>query len=558
VLRSTKFDDGAASGFFADSGVWASSGGMLQVQAASLGGDAVAVYHVGDALPGYFEVQASISAAKPTGGWNANSSLVFDYQGKHDFKFAGLDVSINKLVMGHRDAAGWHVDEQAPIPGGVKPGVTYNLLLAVNGVNATLVMDNKNVFTHTYQPRVVDGYSFGLNNGMLGVGSNNSRGTFDNVRVQVLPPQLTFEDLEDFGDGAANLFTGGSRGDWTLLDGRYVAVPADGLAFSLLDLGPDHLNHASLLELSARVNTGTRAGLIFDRYGDESFKFAAIDAAADKLLIGHYTRKGGWAIDASASRGIDAGTDYTLGVTLKDTTVSLTLDGQVLLGYAFNASTVDGNFGLLAIGGPASFDDVKVRTNDGAFVQVPGAGLRAAEGFAPAGSASTLGQAQLDAVAREAMAHWTEVLGDGDPRLAAFGDLSITLADLGAGELGYAQGGSIWIDLDAAGFGWSSAGAMDPFSVVSHELGHVLGLEHGESGYDVMHETLAPQLRKPHPHADAVIDWQPAYAEQWTSGLSPYAAKPVKLSANLSEFLARPVAGYDELGQTAAPTITKR
>ena len=99
---------------------------------------------------------------------------------------------------------------------------------------------------------------------------------------------------------------------------------------------------------------------------------------------------------------------------------------------------------------------------------------------------------------------------------------------------------------------------MDLFSVVSHELGHVLGLEHGESGYDVMHETLAPQLRKPHPHADAVIDWQAAYAEQWTSGLSPYAAKPVKLSANLSEFLARPVAGYDELGQTAAPTITKR
>jgi hypothetical protein len=184
--------------------------------------------------------------------------------------------------------------------------------------------------------------------------------------------------------------------------------------------------------------------------------------------------------------------------------------------------------------------------------------LRAADGFAPAGNASTLAQAQLDAVAREAMAHWTEVLGDGDPRLAAFGDLSITLADLGAGQLGYAQGGSIWIDLDAAGFGWSGAGAMDLFTVVSHELGHVLGLEHGQSGYEVMHETLAPEARKSHPHVDVAIDWQPATAEQWTSGLSPYAAKPVKLSANLSEFLVRPVTGYDQLGKTVAPAITKR
>jgi hypothetical protein len=86
----------------------------------------------------------------------------------------------------------------------------------------------------------------------------------------------------------------------------------------------------------------------------------------------------------------------------------------------------------------------------------------------------------------------------------------------------------------------------------------VLGLEHGESGYDVMHETLAPEMRKPHPHADAAIDWQLASAEAWTSGLSPYAAKPVKLSANLSEFLVRPVAGYDQLGKAVAPTTTRR
>ena len=44
--------------------------------------------------------------------------------------------------------------------------------------------------------------------GLVGVGSNNSRGQFDNVTVQDLPPQTSFENTEDFTDGVADLFTG--------------------------------------------------------------------------------------------------------------------------------------------------------------------------------------------------------------------------------------------------------------------------------------------------------------------------------------------------------------
>ena len=66
----------------------------------------------------------------------ADKSLLL-YQGKDDFKFAGLDVSLNKLVMGHRDASGWVVDVQTPIQ--AKPETNYNLLLALNGTTATLV-----------------------------------------------------------------------------------------------------------------------------------------------------------------------------------------------------------------------------------------------------------------------------------------------------------------------------------------------------------------------------------------------------------------------------------
>ena len=55
--------------------------------------------------------------------------------------------------MGHRDASGWHVDKQGVVTGGVKSGTYYNMLLAVNGTDVTLLVDNKLVFTHTYQPR---------------------------------------------------------------------------------------------------------------------------------------------------------------------------------------------------------------------------------------------------------------------------------------------------------------------------------------------------------------------------------------------------------------------
>src|SRR6185436_15423750 len=96
VLRSANFNDGTLQALAADSGTWAVSSGTLQVAASSLHADAVSVYQVGDALPGYYEVQATVKAIKPTSGWNANSYVVFDYQSPTNFKFAGLDISSNK------------------------------------------------------------------------------------------------------------------------------------------------------------------------------------------------------------------------------------------------------------------------------------------------------------------------------------------------------------------------------------------------------------------------------------------------------------------------------
>src|SRR5262249_39085690 len=71
------------------------------------------------------------------------------------------------------------------------------------------------------------------------------------------------------------------------------------------------------------------------------------------------------------------------------------------------------------------------------------------------------------------------------------------LADLSGSLLGWASGREIWIDVDAAGWGWSGGpapGRMDLAHAVEHELGHVLGFAHENTG--VMEAFLAPGVQR--------------------------------------------------------------
>ena len=164
------------------------------------------------------------------------------------------------------------------------------------------------------------------------------------------------------------------------------------------------------------------------------------------------------------------------------------------------------------------------------------------------------------------MADWTEVLGNGDPRLAGFGNVHITTGDLAGVALGYAEGRSIWIDANAAGHGWSThGGSMDLATVVSHELGHMLGLRDNQPGYAVMDQDLEPGMAyllqaagfdadpdKPisdaallglarkavelgfdldgGPGAASGIDWHAGADTGWSGSYSPYL--PVRLLAD--------------------------
>jgi hypothetical protein len=242
--------------------------------------------------------------------------------------------------------------------------------------------------------------------------------------------------------------------------------------------------------------------------------------------------------------------------------------------------------------------------------------------------APRLDDVALAPIVDAAIERWTSVLGADDPRLAALSDLHVQLADLPGAELGDALGHTVTIDLDAAGHGWfidltprdsseftvtaeastltaapgSGAQArMDLVTVLTHEIGHVLGFDHGDAGrYAVMHEDLDPGVRylvdelgydadPDHPVTDhdlvklaaqaarheeakqslgqpafdwnygpvagarGSVDWTSGSASSsdpagWDSGYSPYSpAKPDKAAKNFSDFLVK---GFDSLGSS--------
>jgi hypothetical protein len=245
------------------------------------------------------------------------------------------------------------------------------------------LLDNSEVFSHAFAPRVdEDGYSYGLNAGMVGIGADNSKSRIDNVAVQVLPPEITLETTEDFSGTAAGLFTA-QTGEWSVRDERYEATLGEGaesaISTTWLNVAP-----ASLLQLATTFSTQAMGGVIFDQNSPTTFKFVAISVDTNQVIVGHHTERRGWVIDAAVNRTIAAGADYQLEVTLKGTTVSVSIDGQAVLGHVFNAVVVDGDFGLITRGAASSFNSFTVRTDDPAYV--------------PASAAAAAAPAAMDAV----------------------------------------------------------------------------------------------------------------------------------------------------------------
>lgn len=365
VLRSADFNNQQGQGFVAESGSWTISGGKYEVAptAASASTDAISLYFTGEPLPTYFEIAATINAVKPTGGFKANAYVVFDYVSATDFKFAGLNISTNKIEIGQRSATGFQVLTSANAQ--LKFDQDYNVLLAVNGNAVTFVVNGSQSLTHAFAPRVdALGISHPIRDGMFGLGGDNARALIDDVRLQILPPNYTFVASDDF-TGTSPLLSP-LAGTWKVAEGRLLGTPATG-AIAVAGNGIA-VDANSVLQLDAKLSLGTAAsvgGLVFDRYSDTDFKFVAVSAATKQILIGHYSERSGWVVDSAVAHpAITTATDHALGVVLKGSTVSVTLDGVAVASHAFNATVVDGAVGVLARGGAVSFDSFGMKTDD--------------------------------------------------------------------------------------------------------------------------------------------------------------------------------------------------
>ena len=239
-------------------------------------------------------------------------------------------------------------------------------------------------------------------------------------------------------------------GSWSAGAGRlHGTAPAAGTAIQLLNLsGVTQMSATSMLDLSSKFNTAGRAGLVFDRYSDTDFKFAAVDVLTKQVLIVHRSASG-WFIDASVTHtGLAAGVDFKLGVSIKGSTVSVTLNDQAALGYMFNAVGSDGRFGLFTTQ-TASFDTVTVKTND---PSIPAAQTRLGTTQALNLADPALSLEQAAPLLAEGKRRWALV--EDKLHVALLDGVELQVADLPGEALAEYRQGVITVDVNAGGAGW--------------------------------------------------------------------------------------------------------
>ena len=100
----------------------------------------------------------------------------------------------------------------------------------------------------------------------------------------------------------------------------------------------------------------------------------------------------------------------------------------------------------------------------------------------------------LEQAVPRAVGYWTTD-SSAHHAVAELARVDVQIGELDGTMLGYATHDTVWIDRDAAGYGWSDSGGVDLLSVIKHEFGHVLGRDHDHGG--LMVRTLAPNASRP-------------------------------------------------------------
>ena len=223
----------------------------------------------------------------------------------------------------------------------MKPDTFYNLTIDVNGTVVTVTIGTQS-FSYTFGPRVLsDGTSVALNKGLVGFGSNNSRGVLDNIVVQTSPLGNTLDTTKYFEDGLPEQFTGPTNGTWIQSGGRLSSIAAaNAYSVDTVDLGVT-IDPISAITVGATLNTNGIGGIAFDAYATNDFKFAALDIAGQRIVVGHVDKYRGWVVETSFAASLVAGVDYVLDVVLRHR-CDRPAQRQRARKRTYNASVADG------------------------------------------------------------------------------------------------------------------------------------------------------------------------------------------------------------------------
>ncbi len=205
---------------------------------------------------------------------------------------------------------------------------------------------------------------------------------------------------------------------------------------------------------------------------------------------------------------------YTLGKTpilgiLTTDTDSTTGAKDTMTG---NSNAVDVLIGGVGVGAEADTlngdPSIDVIENDNCFV-IFVVDQMTAKGAVPQPSTEQLNDAELAPIVAQAKALWANALGN-DSRLSSLDTVQIKVSDLPGDVLGLTAGNTIFIDTNAAGHGWyidptpaddseftrgPKPAGIDLLTVVTHEMGHVLGLPDVSAGTDNMKGSLGEGAR---------------------------------------------------------------